>query len=118
MVEFFVNIPMPGIEPAVTDHFKVLFGDMSDQAIYEFHDRDGFFHINIVFMTVIVEGNKVPIVLVDTGCCNNGSAKVTADIFGNDFGIAFIRFGIDIKTMFMLFIAGSLYFFEGRTKIR
>ena len=30
-VEFFVNLPTPCINAAITDHFVMLFGDMADQ---------------------------------------------------------------------------------------
>ena len=61
-----------------------------------------------------MEGDKVAIIFINTGSGDNGAAKITANIFGNDFWIAFIGFGVDIEAMFMVFIAGCFYFFERR----
>lgn len=63
--EIFVNVTVPGIKAAIADHFIMLFRDMTDQAFYKLHDGNGFFHILIIFMAVIVEGYKVPIILID-----------------------------------------------------
>ena len=67
-------------------------------------------------MAVIVEGDKVAIIFINTGSGDNGAAKITANIFGNGFWIAFIGFGVDIEAMFMVFIAGCFYFFERRAE--
>ena len=63
-----------------------------------------------------MEGDKVAIIFINTGSGDNGAAKITANIFGNDFWIAFIGFGVDIEAMFMVFIAGCFYFFERRAE--
>ena len=67
-------------------------------------------------MPVVMERDHVAIILVDAGSSDDGTAKVTADVFCDNSGITFIGFGVNIKTMFMLFIAGGLYFLEGRTE--
>ena len=67
-------------------------------------------------MAVIVEGDKVAIIFINTGSGDNGAAKITANIFGNGFWIAFIGFGVNIEAMFMVSIAGCFYFFERRAE--
>ena len=62
-----------------------------------------------------MESNGLSIIPVDPGCGYDGSAKITANIFRNDFRIAEIRLGIDIETMFVLAVAFRFYFFKGRT---
>ena len=64
-------------------------------------------------MTVVVEGDKVAIILVNSGSGNDGTTKITANILCNDFRITFIRFGINIESMFVLFVTGGFDFFEG-----
>ena len=68
-------------------------------------------------MTVVVEGDKVAVVLVNPGSGNDGTAKITANILCNDFRITFIRLGINIESVFVLFVAGGFDFFEGRAKL-
>ena len=65
-VELFISVPSPGIKPAITNHFKVLFRDMLNQAFDEIHGRDGFFNIGIILMTVVMEGYVFAIIAVNT----------------------------------------------------
>ena len=115
--EFFIDFPVSGINAAVTDHFEMLFRDMADQALYEFQDGDGFFHIGVIFMAVIVEGNLISIIFVDTRGCNHRPSEIATDIFGDSFGITFIGLCIDIKSMFMILVAGSFHLFERSIQI-
>ena len=46
-VEFFVYFPMSGIKTAIAYHLVMLFRDMLDEALNEFHNRNGFFYVNI-----------------------------------------------------------------------
>ena len=43
----------------------MFFRDMPDKALNKFHDRNGFFHILVIFMTVIMESHILPIIAVD-----------------------------------------------------
>ena len=63
-------------------------------------------------MPVVMKRDQITIVLIDTGSSDDRTAKVTPDVFCDNPGITFIGLGINIETMFMLFIAGSLYFLE------
>ena len=64
--EFFVYRPMPGIDASVTDHFEMLFRDVADETLDEFQGRYGLFHIDIIFMAVVMESDFVPIIIIDT----------------------------------------------------
>ena len=111
--EFFVDLPVARINAAITDHLIMLFRDVPDQPADELHSGDCFFHIFTIFVAVVMEGNKVPIVAVDAGSGDDRASKIAADIFDHCFRVAFVRLGIDIKTIFVLLIAAGLYFFEG-----
>ena len=67
-------------------------------------------------MSVVVEGDKVTIIFIDTGSGDDRPTKITTDVFGDDFRIAFIRFGVNIETVLVIFIAGSFNLFERRTE--
>ena len=56
---------MACINAAITDHLIMFFWDVSDQPSDELHSRDRFFHVFTIFVAVVMEGNKVPIVAVD-----------------------------------------------------
>lgn len=112
--EFFVGFTAAGIGAAITYHFKVFFRYMPDKASNEFHGGDGFFGIHTVFMPVVMESDVFPVIVVDAGGCGHWPAKVPANIFDDRFGVAFIRFGINIKTMSIIFVAECLCLFEGR----
>ena len=110
--EFFVGLPVTRVNAAITDHLIMLFWDVSDEAADELHSGDRFFHVFTIFVAVVMEGNKAPIVAVDPGSGDDRASKIAADIFDHCFWVAFVRLGIDIKTIFMLPVAAGLYFFE------
>ena len=85
---------------------------MADQTLYKFHDRDGLFHILIIFMAIVMEGNEVTIIFVNAGSCDHRTAKIAADILDNSFRVTVIGFGIDIEAVFMLAVAAGLYFLK------
>lgn len=106
---------MASIKSAIADHFIMLFRDMADEPLDEVHNRDGFLDIFVIFVSVIVEGNKVAIIAVDPGSGDYGPSKVTSNVFENSFRMAFVRFGIDIEAMFVFPVAACFDFFEGGT---
>ena len=63
-----------------------------------------------------MEGDKVTIIFINTGSGDDGSTKITANVFCDNFRIAFIGLCVDIETVFVVLIAGSLNLFERRTK--
>lgn len=107
-----VDLPMASVNAAVTDHFIMLFWDMSDETLYEFHNRDSFFHILVIFVAVVVESNKITIILIDPGSSDHGTAEVSSDIFYNCFGITFVRLGIDVETILVIPVTAGLDLFE------
>ena len=90
----------------------MFFRDMADQTLYKFHDRDGFFHISIIFMAIVMEGNEVIIIFVNAGSCNHRTAKIATDISDSSFRVTVIGFSIDIEAVFMFPAATSLHHFK------
>lgn len=80
---------------------------------YEFQDRDGIFHIFVIFVTVVMEGNKVTVITVDPGRCNDRAAKVAADVFYDVFRITFVWSGIHIEAFFVFPVGLGFYLFKG-----
>jgi hypothetical protein len=113
-MELFINLPVAGINAAVTDHFEMLFRDMADKTLYELHNRKGFFHIGVIFVAVVMEGNKVAIIVVNPGRGNNGAPQIAPDIFYGSVGVTFIRFCIDIETVFVFTVTAGFYLFKRR----
>lgn len=114
-MEFFVNLPVSSIYAAITDHFVMLFRDMSDEAFYELHNRKSFLNIGVIFVAVIMEGNKVTIIFVNPGSCNYGTTQITPDVFYNRFWITFVWFGIDIEAVFVIPVTAGFDLFERGT---
>ena len=65
-------------------------------------------------MAVVVKRNRISVIAINPGCGDYRPAKMVADIFGNDFGITKIGFGIDIEAVFMLGVVVGLYPFKRR----
>ena len=101
-MKFFINLPVACINAAVADHFEMLFRDMADQTLYELHNRKGLFHIGVIFVAVVVKGDKVTIIAVNPGCGDNRPPQIASNVFYGSFWVTFIRLGIDIETVFVI----------------
>ena len=66
-VKLFINGPPAGIEAAISDHFIMLFRDMLYKALNKVHNRKSFFHILVIFVSVVMKGYKVTVIVVNSG---------------------------------------------------
>ena len=108
-VKFFVLLFMPGVKPIIADHFKLSFGDVLDQPGNKFHSGNRFGDKCVVFMPVIVKRNGIAIIRVDAGGGNDRTPKISAYIFKDYARLAVFGFGIDVKSLYMIFINGSFH---------
>ena len=65
-------------------------------------------------MTVIVERDRITVIVIDPGSSDDRPAKITTDILSDYFGVTENRFSIDIETMFMFAVTSCFYFFKRR----
>ena len=100
-MKFFINFPVPCINAAVADHFEMFFRDMPDETFYELHNRKRFFGIGIIFVAVVMEGDKAAIIFVNPGGGNNRTSQIAPNVFYGGSGVAFSWLGIDIETVFV-----------------
>ena len=107
-MEVLVNVPVPGIKPIVPGHLEILFRDMLSEQFNEVNGRKG--PLNEV--PIIMESHHLPVVGIDSGKSNDGTAKIAADIFNNGFRVAEIGLCINVKSIFVLKVNGSLYLFK------
>ena len=105
---------MPGIDAVVTYLFEMFFGDMLDESANEIKGRDGLHDQFVILMAVIVEGDHVAIIFVNAGSSDDRLSKIAPNVFGNDFWVTLIRFGMDIETVFVVLIDGGFHLFEVR----
>ena len=108
---------MSGINTVITDHLIMLFRDVLHEQLDEFNGWDRLFNISVVFMTVVMERDSIFffVIRVNTACCNDRTAKIAADVFGNCFGVSQGRFGIDIEAVFMILVDFGFDFPESRS---
>lgn len=118
MVKAFISSAVSGIDTIITYHFKVLFRNMSEKSFNEFHDRNFFNDQLFIFMTIVMEGNAVTVVMFNTFGGNDRSAEITANIFDNIGGIAAIVPGKDVKTVNVIFVDIRLDRFKRGTNLR
>ena len=85
---------------------------MLDEALNEFHNGNGFFYVFVIFMTIVVKRDKIPIVFINAWSGDNRAAKITTNIFYDVFRIAFVGLCIDIEPFFMFPVAAGLDSFE------
>ena len=65
-------------------------------------------------MPVIVERDRITVIVIDPGSSDDRPAKITTDILSDYFGVTENRFSIDIETMFMFAVTSCFYFFKRR----
>jgi len=70
----------------------MLFQDMLDETFYKWHNRNGFFYVGIIFVTSVMESNKVSVIVIDPGGGNDRASKIVFNAFYNSVWIAFVRF--------------------------
>ena len=110
--EFLIILAVPRIKAAVADHFIMLFRDMPDQTLYELHDRDGFLDIFVILMPVVMESDKITIVVVNPGGGDDRPSEIAAHIFDDCFWVTGIGFGINVEAIFVIAVAEGLNFFK------
>jgi len=80
----------------------------------EIQNRKGFLDIGIILVSIVMEGDIIPIIGIDARSGNHRAPEIAADIFHNGIGVAYIGLGINIKSILVLGIDEGLCFFEGR----
>ena len=108
---------MPCIDAVVTYLFEMFFGDMLDEPANEIKGWDGLHDQFVIPMTVIVKGDHVTIIFVNAGSGDDRAAKIAPNVFGNNFWVTLIRFGMDIETVFVVPIDGGFHLFEVRSDL-
>ncbi len=114
-MELFVNLPMAGIDTAITYHFIMLFRNMQDEPFYEINNRNVLFHIPVIFVPVVMESDKATIIFVNPGCGDNWTPEIAANIFDGCFWVAFVGLRIYVETFLMLPVTAGFDFFKGRS---
>lgn len=66
-------------------------------------------------MPIVMEGNCITVIVMDSRGCNNGAAKVTPDILNHCPRITEIWFGINVESMLMVRVIFGLDFFERKS---
>ena len=65
-------------------------------------------------MTVIVERDRITVIVIDPGSSDDRPAKIATNILSDYFGVTENRFSIDIESMFMFAVTSCFYFFKRR----
>lgn len=64
--ELFVRAAMACIDAIVTNHLEIGFRDMADKFFHEIQCGNGFVNKLVVFVPVVVESNRIPIIVINT----------------------------------------------------
>lgn len=110
--QFLVSLTMPCIKAIIACHFKMFFRGVLDKGLNEADDRESELHISIVFVAVIVEGDRLSVIAINALQSDYGTSKVSADIFYNRICIAEIGFCIDVETVFIFAVDACLRFLK------
>lgn len=100
-VKFVIDDTVPGIKAVVSDHFKMLIRDVLNDKLNELNGRNCFFDKRMIFVFMVMKGNHVAIIGVNSGESNDGSAEVACNISNDGVRIAKRGLSIDIKPVFI-----------------
>ena len=89
------------IYPIVAKPFEMFFRDVDNQFFDEVQSRNGFSNSLVVFVSGVMKGYIFTVIIINTRCGNNRSAKVTTDVLNGDIRSAKIWFCTNIKTVGM-----------------
>ena len=81
----------------------------------EINGRKSFFYVFIILMAIVMESNSIPIIVVDSGCSNDRTAKITPDVFDNVLRVTKIRLCINVESLFMFTVTSGFHLFKRRT---
>ena len=115
--EPFVALSVACIDAIVTYLLKMLFRDMLDETVYEIKCGDSFHDQFVIFMAVIVEGDRITVIMVNAGSSDDGPAEIAADVFSYSVGVTLIGFSINIETVFVVSVDRGLDLFERRADL-
>lgn len=112
----FVTFTVPCVNAIIANHLEVLFWNVLNKPLDEFESGNPFGDQNIIFMAGVMEGDKVTVIVIDAGSGDDRSAKIPADVFGDDAWMTFVWFGIDIEAFFATIVDEGLGLLERVTK--
>ena len=87
------------IYPIVAKHFEMFFGDVDNKFLNEVQSRNGFSNSFIVFVSSVMKGYIFAVIIINTRCGDNRSAKISADVFNGDIRSTKIWLGTNIKAV-------------------
>ena len=82
----------------------MFFWDVLRKPCHEIQNRDGLADQFSIFMAIVMKSNKFPIVRINAGCCNDGSAKIATDVIDYLRRFTFIGHSSNVKTIFMIMV--------------
>ena len=103
-MKIFISWSLSGIDTIISDHLEVFFWNVLNQPFNELESRHGFSDEFVVFMSMVMESDRVTIIVINTRGSNNRSAKISSDVFGDNIRPAFVRFSIDIEALLAMFV--------------
>lgn len=109
---------MPRIKAIVSGHFKVFFRDVLDKKLDEFQYREGFLHIRVIFVLIVMKSDIFSIIRINARGGNDRSPKIPADIFGNGIRVTETGLGINIESILISAVNVSFCSFKGRSEMQ
>lgn len=89
--------------------------DMLDEAFHELKSRNGFDDEFLITVAVVVEGDMITVIGINSFGGDGRSAEISADVGRDLFHVTLIRLSIDVEAVLVVFIDEGLFFFKGRT---
>ena len=117
-----IRISVASIDTVIADHFEMLFRNVSDKPLNEFHSRNGFRDEHVIFMTIVVEGDSIILFVVgiNTRSGDDRPSEISADVFEDLMRITFVWFEVNIESVFGMLVnfCFDLFKFRGQLVLK
>ena len=75
-IQMLINFTVAGIDSAIPDHFKVLFGNVFYEPFDEIYSRECLFNILFAFVAIVMEDNGFAVIFINSGCSYNRATEI------------------------------------------
>jgi len=110
--EFLGMLVLAGINAVITYHFEVFVGNVNNEPLDKINGGNVFDDELAVLVAVVMKSHGSAVIVVNTGCCNDGTSQISADVFDNVLVIVQRGFSVDVEAVLAVFVDVGFNFFE------
>ena len=107
----------PSIKSVIAKYFEVFIRDMTNKFLNKISSRNSLGDKLVILVAFVVKSNIFAVIMVDSGCTDSRTTKISPDVFDDFFRVGNSRLCIDIEAIGTVFVAVCFHLFEGRAEV-